>query len=228
MKYSVTTSPLFQRSLLLLFLALIIPAAASPKQPRLATTADYHRHIDPLLSVKDFRTRYVEDGAADDTVLFPGGDTDHPFPRPADPVIALVQLGAKSTPLLIDCLTDGRMTSVRFNGAMTQLTNVPVGYICLDMLMDTTRYNSVQDLDCADDGLGACMNPDFYFRPDDYTRCWGGDRCLLRPWITVVQRNWRNQFLAHRLRFRNPYDALQVDEYKDLRTPAKSSTLTHP
>jgi hypothetical protein len=208
--------------LILLFLALL-PLAASATQPRLAGVALYHRYIDPLLGVKDFRTHYFEDGAADATVLFPQGDKDHPYPLPVDPVITLVRLREKSIPLLIDCLSDGRMTNVRFDGGLTQLANVPVGYVCLDILFRIIRDPSVDDPVNCGDGLDACIHVGFYFRPDDYTRCWGGDTCLLRPWINVVQRNWRAQYLAHRLRFRNPYDGpLQVDEYKDLRTPTKT------
>src|ERR1035441_5121003 len=78
--------------LLLLFLIPLLPPTASATQPRLATAVAYHRYIDPLLSVKDFKTHYYEDGAADATVLFPLGDADHDYPLPADPVIALVRL----------------------------------------------------------------------------------------------------------------------------------------
>jgi hypothetical protein len=114
------------------------------------------------------------------------------------------------------------MANVPFNGGMTQLEKVPVGYVCLDILMGTAKGRVVDDSNDDGDGLGVGIREGFYFRPDDYTRCWGGDACLLRPWINVVQRNWRTQYLAHRLRFRNPYDGpLLVDEYKDLRTPNK-------
>ncbi|MGA1984575.1 MAG: hypothetical protein ABSG84_19185 [Acidobacteriaceae bacterium] len=213
-------SNLIRPSILPLFLTLFLSFTASATQPHLASAAAYHRYIDPLLAVKDFKTHYYEDGAADATVLFPLGDADHPYPRPVDPVIALVRLREKSIPLIIDCLSDSRITSVRFDGnAMTRPMNVPLGYVCLDILMGTTKDRSVYFPDCADDGLGACIEPDFYFRPDDYT-CWNNE-CLLRPWISVVQRNWRAQYLAHRLRFHNPYDILNVDEYKDLRTPGK-------
>lgn len=37
----------------------------------LSIRADYIKHIDPLLGVKDFGIAYAEDGAADATVLFP-------------------------------------------------------------------------------------------------------------------------------------------------------------
>jgi hypothetical protein len=210
-----------RRASSILLLLTFPPLTASATQPRLATAAAYHRYIDPLLTVKDFKTFYTEDGAADNTVLFPLGDADHPYPLPADPVITLVRLRERSIPLLIDCLSDGRTTNARFDGAMTQLPNVPVGYVCLDILFRTTKDPSVDDPVNCGDGLDACIHTGFYFRPDDYTRCWGGDTCLLRPWINVVQRNWRAQYLAHRLRFHNPYDGFPVDEYKDLRTSGK-------
>jgi hypothetical protein len=78
--------------IILLLLPLLVPHVATATQPRLASAAAYHRYIDPLLSVKDFKTHYYEDGAADATVLFPEGDADHPYLLPAGPVIALVQL----------------------------------------------------------------------------------------------------------------------------------------
>lgn len=223
MKSNASTLNVIRPSALLLLFALLVPAAASATQPRLASAADYHRYIDPLLSVKDFRTHYFEDGAADATVLFPEGDADHPYLRPADPVAALVRLRERSIPPLIDCLSDGRITSMHFDGnPMTQPMNVPVGYVCLDILMDVTKDSAVDDPDDCGDGFGACIHTRFYFRPDDYTMCWGGDSCLLRPWINVVKRNWRAQYLAYRLRFRNPYDdPIYADVYKDLRTPGK-------
>jgi hypothetical protein len=95
--------------------------------------------------------------------------------------------------------------------------NVSLGYVCLDILMNEVRGKPVSDPDCASDGLGACMSYTFYFRPDDYYGCFE-KTCLLRPWISVVQRKWRNAYLAHRLRYHNPYDSLPVDEYKEFRT----------
>jgi hypothetical protein len=222
MKFDSRVPRLAHPSIWLLLLLVLLPKSALASQPRLASIADYHRYIDPLLAVKDFKTSYVEDGAADATVLFPESP-DHPYGRPAGPVIALVRLREKSIPLLIDCLSDGRITSMHFDGnLMTQPMNVPAGYVCLDILMGVIRDSAVDDPDDCGDGFGACIHTGFYFRPDDYTRCWGGDSCLLRPWVTVVQRNWRAQYLAHRLRFRNPYDdPTYADVYKDLTTPKK-------
>jgi len=204
-----------------LILMLLVPRLCGSAPPkRLASAAAYHTYIDALLAVRDFGIHYYEDGAADASVLFPSTDAT-PYDRPRDPVIALVRLRDRSFPLLIDCLNDGRITSVRFDGnRITKPMGVPVGYVCLDILMGTASGRPVSDPECADDGLGACMNYGFYFRPDDYYNC-SQHECLPRPWVTVVKQNWRTQFLAHRLRFDNPYDGLKVEEYKDLRTTAK-------
>src|SRR5579863_4165402 len=56
--------------------------------------AEYLKYIDPMLSIKDFGIQYVDDGAADASVLYPSDN------KPRDPVLALVRLGVKGTPLL--------------------------------------------------------------------------------------------------------------------------------
>ncbi len=196
-----------------------LPGCLSAQPGKVAAPAEYHRYIEPLLEVTDFRTQYFEDGAADSTVLFPeSSQPPYDYLMPPAPVTALVRLGDRSIPLLIDCLSDRRITSMRFEGnRITQPMNVPLGYVCLDILMNEVSGKPVSDPSCAEDGLGACMNYGFYFRPDDYYACTDKD-CMLRPWISVVQRKWKNEYLAHRLRFHNPYDTLRVEEYKELRT----------
>lgn len=201
---------------------LLAPVCAFSQKP-LASKEDYQKYIEPLLKEKDFGTHYIEDGAADASVLTPTerGPTFH-LDRPSDPVIKLIRLGAKSVPLLIDCLSDGRVTSVRFDGnTITRAMSVPVGYVCLDILTGSVRGKPVSDMLCGSDGLGACMNKGFYFRPDDYWKCREKDRCKLRPWVTVVQGNWRRQFLQNRLRFQNFYDSTNIPEYKEFTTPKK-------
>lgn len=207
---------------ILIVLLILAFSTCSFAQEKLAGEAQYHRYIDALLHVEKFGTAYYEDGAADASVLFPEStQSPYGFLRPADPVIALVRLKQASFPLLIDCLSDGRLTRMRFGGnRTTSPMNVPVGYVCLDLLMGIVRGKPVSDPDCSDDGLGACMNFGFYFRPDDYYDC-SDTSCMARPWVLLVKRNWKTQFLAHTLKFHNPYDALPVDEYRDLRTPSK-------
>lgn len=210
-------------AILAIALVVFFPANCAPaSQPKLASATDYHRYIDAFLDVKDFGTHYFEDGAADASVLFPEGThAPYGYLMPAEPVVALLRLRERAFPLLIDCLSDLRVTSVRFDGNnMTRPMNVPLGYVCLDVLMNIAAGKPVSDPECSDDGLGACMKDGFYFRPDDYYGC-SERKCMLRPWIAVVQRNWKNQYLAHRLKFRNPYDEIPLEEYKDLRSPPK-------
>jgi hypothetical protein len=195
-------------------------------QAKLSTAQEYHKFIDPLLAVRDFGTHYADDGAADASILFPyersGGSQAN---RPSDEVIALVRLGKKSLPILIDCLGDARLTSVRFEkNAITKPMNVPVGYLCMDILSLASVGPTGSETDCEFDGLGACMKHAFYFRPDDYLRCdnYPGS-CEIGRRVGVVQRNWRAQFLLNRLRFRNPYEvaARSVPIYKEFATPKK-------
>lgn len=204
---------------LLTLACLVLPAWTSAQLGKLTAPAEYHRYIDSLLDVMDFRTYYVEDGAADASVLFPeDSQSPYNFLIPPTPVVALVRLRDRNLPLLIDCLSDSRITSMRFEGNnITRPMKVPLGYVCLDILMNEVHGKPVSDPSCADDGLGACMNNGFYFRPDDYYACTDKD-CMQRPWIFVVQRKWRSEYLAHRLKFQNPYDSLPVEEYKELRT----------
>jgi len=196
--------------------------AASPPGAKLSTPDAYRRSINPLLAVTDFRIGYFEDGAADASVLFPqSSQKPYEYLMPVEPVAALVGLRDRGIPLLIDCLSDGRMTQMHFGGnTITRPMNVPVGYVCLDILMQEVQGSQVAGPDCADDGLGACMKNGFYFRPDDYYRCTERN-CLLRPWVLVVQETWRKAYLAHRLRYRNPYDAIPLPEYMQLQTGAR-------
>ena len=220
MRFPGSRGPVFrgQATRAILAITLIIffaPSSISATQRKLASTADYHRYIEALLDVKDFGTNYSEDGAADATVVFPGRGL-----RPAEPIVALLGLKGGALPLLIDCLSDMRITSVRFDGnSMTRPMNVPLGYVCLDILMNLAG-GPVFYPNCADDGLGACVNYNLYFRPDDYDGC-SKQECLLRPWIIVVQRAWRRLYLAHKLKFHDPYEHSPEEQYKDLRSPPK-------
>lgn len=197
--------------LLVLSLFLLPPAVA--QRHRLATAAEYHEYVDPLVAEPDFGIHYFDDGAADASVLYPNRK-GNPYARPSEPVLAIMRAGAKSIPSLIDCLTDGRTTSVYFDGNnITSKMKVPVGYVCLDILMATPSGPGIEAKEDAD-GLGGGMNTDFYFRPDDYTNCWPNLReCDIRPWVAVVQKNWTRKFLEGQLRFRNPYDDWHIPAY---------------
>lgn len=215
-----------KRLLTLSFLGVLLMIPTSTfAQTRLASKSSYQKYVDPLLGVKDFGMHYTEDGAADYSVLAPfhTDSSKIQFDKPPAALIDLVRLGTRSLPVLIDCLSDGRITSVRFDGNnITKPMSVPVGYICLDILMSTVRGKPTSDPECNNDGLGACMNYGFYFRPDDYSNCF--DRppaCDPRPWVSVVQQNWRRVFLQHRLQFRSPSGNVGNPGNIDLGTPTK-------
>jgi hypothetical protein len=190
------------RILIVLCIARLPALAVNAK---LLNAKDYKRHIDALIRVHDFGTQYFEDGAADATVVAPE-KTAPPYGQtpPVEAVADLLRLGHGGLSLLIDCLSDGRITSMRFAGnTITKPMNVPVGYVCLDILMTEVKGRPAIDPECSSDGLGACVNDGFYFRPDDYFDC--SDRsCYPRPWVNVVQRNWRHAYLSNLLHVRNP------------------------
>jgi hypothetical protein len=190
--------------------AMIFVASESLEaQQKLISKSDYDKYVGALLAVKDFGISYSEGGAADASILEPfhWEGSSIQYDKPPDAVIALESLEARSIPLLIDCLNDGRITAARFDGgSITKPMNVPVGYLCLDILTVVVRGEPVTTRECNRDGLGWCMHLGFYFRPDDYFNCWEGRQCKPRPWVSIVQRNWRREFLLHRLRFHNAFD----------------------
>jgi len=163
-------------------------------------SAAYKKYIEPLLDVRDFHIKYYADGAADATVTHPepeeGSDTSRP---PVQQVVALMKNRSITVPLLIDCLNDGRITSARFDGERASALEVPVGYVCLDILMTWVAREPIADPDEYGDGLGACIHTEFYFRPDDYTVCGTDGDCLPRPWLLLVQKNWKRELRSGRL-----------------------------
>jgi hypothetical protein len=172
--------------------------------PRVYSKA-YKQLIEPLLTVQDFHTHYIDDGAADATVTCPNDCDDSPSSLPVPAVAALMKNHSVTVPLLIDCLSDGRLTSIQFDGNATTLPmKVPVGYVCLDILISQFTYKPITDHGCSNDGLGACIYTFFYFRPDDYTHCWK-DSCNPRPWVLVVQRSWRKQLQLGSLNHVRPW-----------------------
>ena len=163
----------------------------SAKRPVAAPASQaYALLIDPLLT-SNLQTDYYEDGASDATVTCPLGAT---VCRPAAEVLALSRHLKQTTPTLIACLSDTRTTNATFRSR-----RVPVGYVCLDILLARYVYEPVAEKDCADDGLGACIRPNFYFRPDDYS-C-QQTVCIAKPNVLAVQHTWLRAFNLHKLRY---------------------------
>ncbi|MGD0736883.1 MAG: hypothetical protein ABR976_17255 [Terracidiphilus sp.] len=115
------------------------------------------------LAAIDFGSVYAEDGAADGSITEEWRDSESgPEAAAFEKVKMLAELKDAAIPLLIEHLNDTHPTRTLFKGRPVLL-----GHIALDVLSHFIGQNKhVFDLDCADDGLGACFNPGYYFRPD--------------------------------------------------------------
>jgi hypothetical protein len=197
--------------LLLATMVMTTPVCAQTQviaQRRLSDPIAYKKYIDPLLDVNDFGIEYYDDGAADASVLLPNN-----IQRPVEAVATLVRLKTKAFPLLIDCLGDTRLTNAIFDGnTITTRMREPVGYLCLDILMHLSPGKPAWILECVDDGLGACMEPEYYFRPDDYYNC-RRQNCQARPWVFLVQRKWKRAYRIHLVKFKPLHAVYSVDEF---------------
>lgn len=202
----------------LVAVSFLFMSAANADRHHLSSAAAYHKYIDPLLAESNFGVEYTEGGGGDASVLYPLRN-GNPYAPPSSSVIGIVRAGAKAFPALVDCLTDGRTTSVYFDGNnITERMKVPVGYVCLDILMAIAQGPGIKTEEEAD-GLGGDMNTDFYFRPNDYANCWPTlGQCDIEPWVAVVQKSWTKEFLKGQLQFRNPYDKWRIPEYSAFTT----------
>jgi hypothetical protein len=123
-------------------------------QAKILTRDAYRRYIYPLFKVTSFGASYYEDGAADASLLFPeSSEPPYDYRSPAMAFVTLSQLGERSLPLLIDCLSDGRITRMRSSGnTIIRSMNVSDGHVCLDSLMREGHGNPASDTECGDDG----------------------------------------------------------------------------
>ena len=142
------------------------------------------QYIDALVFYPNFGPIYREDGAAD-------GSVTAPAPR-HQPVKNILDLRPKAIPLLIAHLDDTRLTSATFEGGFTrgQPLRVPVGHVCLDILLNIIGENRhIFFWECGDDGLGACVREGYYFRPDEYYPA-NNNEYIARLGVRVVKANW--------------------------------------
>jgi len=169
--------------------------------PSLGVHADHDSRealIEALVKAP-FKTIYHDDGTADATVTAVATPDASRQDAPAQ-VRALLDLGPNCLPLLIAHLDDQRLTSATFDGGRFAQApiQVPLGYVCLDILLNATAGQAVHVVDCADDGLGACVRAGYYFWPD----------VLSRPEGVVTMRRvktrWQRAYRAKRMRFEYP------------------------
>jgi hypothetical protein len=165
-----------------------------------AKPASRSRYIDTLVSAPKLVT-YSNDGAADATVTEVGSNAMGIVENPIPSVRDIVNLGANAIPLLIAHLDDTRPTSAIFD--TNRPRTVPIGYVCLDILTHIIQARGILIEDCADDGLGACIRPGYYFRPDAYTR--QGKRYVAHSDVRHVKLKWRQAYLKGLARFQYPH-----------------------
>ena len=178
----------------------------SPVEAQRYAAASAERHIDALMSAPILVT-YVDDGAADSSVTSIGdssrlGVVEEPIPSVRD----IIKLRQRGIPTLIAHLDDTRLTAAKlcsyFPGGRRECTPVPVGYVCLDILMHIVRAPTIIRSDCGDDGLRACVLDGYYFRPDAYSRKHGS--LIARSEVHRVKSNWQRAYRQRRLKYEYP------------------------
>jgi len=207
----------FISRILLVLVATSPLLAQSVVKPKSAVHGS-RRYVDALVALPNLGPVYYDDGAADGTIMVPTG-RQVPVARHLPAVKAIVDLGDASLPVLIDCLNDTRITSatMTFKGGDPDAkpVPVPVGEVCLDILLNVVVPTQEVFVDscpleekqgdapcCFRDGLGACVNKGFYFRPDSYDLRDG--RAVARPIVSLVQSNWQQAYKGGRLRYQYP------------------------
>jgi hypothetical protein len=143
---------------------------------------------------------YVEDAAADGSVLLPP-----PTYKINPKVMPILRCPELAGPKLIACLDDTRPTHIECRTQRTgyEAQVVPLGFVCLDLLLIIAQPPTLfGDDPCEDDGLGACVHEGFYFRPDDYTRT--GNRFTALPIVNNVKEGWNSLLASGRLSFGYP------------------------
>ena len=178
----------------------------SPSVSLLKTsTTSNEKLIDALVTAPNLFVRYVEDGAADNSVLalYENGDPNVPRQNPKE-VLDVVALREKAIPLLIECFDDTRPTSaaVLFGGYLTvNPVLVPVGFICLDILTSIIeRNNKLIFVEEPSDGFCGDMKDGYCFRPDDY-KSYGDDRFKKRPIVRIVKANWQKAYRDGKVKY---------------------------
>jgi hypothetical protein len=125
-------------------------------------------------------------------------------------VAEIVAMGQEAVPLLIASLDDCRASQVSFNGGYEGgMSHVPVGYLCLDILVGMVEHTRPMFYTASspDDGLGASwgLNDGYYFRPDDYVPVDdSGARYIGRAIVRIAQDNWQRAHDAGRVRCSRP------------------------
>lgn len=125
----------------------------------------------------------------------------------------IVILKAQAFSMLIDCFTNGRRTSAILDTRGKEI-RVPVGFVCLDILSgmisnaepmfiderSPTEKRRHEEPYCSYDGMGACFNSGYYFRPEDFSPDGAPNSKVL-----IAQRKWRKALRSGKLKYRDPF-----------------------
>jgi hypothetical protein len=100
----------------------------------------------------------------------------------------------KLLPILIDNLSNSSTT----NSVLDDSGNVPLGYVCFDLLCSIIETSEHwYDIECGDDGMWACVNDEYYipflFTAENMNK------------IRSSQNNWRKLLESGRLKLDNAY-----------------------
>jgi hypothetical protein len=173
----------------LLAVCALVFAAPSLCQPAGCERADLESALDRVLRLKNLGNIYSEDAAADGSVVMVP-----PAYRVARPeIIPLLACEARAATVLVEHLDDIRLTSATFKGGThwSHPARVPLGVLCLDILIFLSPFGSpIRDPETEDnDGLGAGVRAEYYFRPDDFVIKAG--RYAPKPQVFAVKKAWQ-------------------------------------
>ena len=149
-----------------MILAILVALAVNPDD---CSSKRLEERLISLAQVRPSHPVYVEDGAGDGTL------TQHPEAQEA--VKAILACPKSAAAVLVKHLDNRMITHVLAETASKQpgtgdpgsiTRRVVLGVLALDLLLQmfVEPSSTVYIADCADDGIGACVQPEFYFRPD--------------------------------------------------------------
>jgi len=169
--------------------------------------------VENLISIAykpTIRTIYVEDGAADGHILLVKDDEN---------IKNILACKNKAIPILIDNINNKTESLVCFRGGIDETVIIPVtvGFIAQDILLNSNGWDKdITYSDCNDDGLGACVKNEYYFRPD---RFFINDTKQISDRVKQVKNNWLEAYKNNKFGFVSPEWYYKSDSYSGF-TPA--------
>jgi hypothetical protein len=193
----------------LILILLLFPSILSAQTPH--PQLDRERILNALLKTEFGSNIYYDDGAGDGTLIRYKQDAASNYTiEPDSTVRTIVDAGANALPLLISCISDTRPTRIKFQPASNSVaakrgvtsTQVPLGYVCLDLLTaiaDDPKHKT-SDPDDGYDGICADAREGYCFRPDVLAATSG------HALMAKVQANWKRLLERKLIHYRYPQE----------------------